>query len=122
MLEHDAELRFWWRHRINGFLVLVGAIFGDRKGRWPDGRIIHTSVLLSADPREGAVVNTANSSYLLVGPESVDAAELMPASDTIGWDAVLGPAHRIQINKRLSRSLRRQIESGDPAEPDKTVH
>lgn len=121
--EFDAELRGWWRHRINGFLVLVGAVFGDRKRRWPDGRLISTSVLLSKNPREGAIVKTMNSRYLLVGPENLEARKLMPESSTTGWDAVLGPVHRIQINRRLNESLRRQIDFDSDSYPSgRTIH
>lgn len=118
----DAELHGWWRHRINGFLVLVGAVFGDRRGRWPDGRMISTSVLVSKNPQEGAIVKTMNSRYLLIGPENLEARQLMPESSTTGWDAVLGRAHQILLKKRLNESVRGQIESLGKPDPDERIH
>ncbi|AXQ68482.1 hypothetical protein HOT99_gp135 [Caulobacter phage CcrBL10] len=51
-------------------VVLVGEIMQDRKGRWPDGRLVHTSVLLSARAliKPGEVVRTLRSHYLLGRP------------------------------------------------------
>ena len=87
MVHHDAELRDWAVCRIDGFVVLVGRIFADKKQRWPDGRLIQTSALLTpAAAKEGNVVATLNSHYLLIGPPfSVDdfEAEGIPHLDQI---------------------------------------
>jgi hypothetical protein len=69
MVHHDAELRDWAVCRIDRFVVLVGRIFADKKQRWPDGRLIQSSPLLTPfAANEGNVVATLNSHYLLVGP------------------------------------------------------
>jgi hypothetical protein len=69
MVYHDAELRDWAVQRSEGFATLVGRVFGDKKRRWPDGRLIQSSPLLTPlAAREGNVVATLNSHYLLVGP------------------------------------------------------
>jgi hypothetical protein len=68
---YDAELRAWVLYRYQGFVVVVGNVYADKKGRFPDGRMIQTSPLLSVGtPRDGNIVATLNSRYLLVGPES----------------------------------------------------
>jgi len=70
MPHYDAELRAWVLYRYQGFVVVVGNVYADKKGRFPDGRMIQTSPLLSVGtPRNGNVVATLNSRYLLVGPE-----------------------------------------------------
>lgn len=69
MVYHDAELRDWAVQRFEGFATLVGRVYGDRKKRWPDGRLIQSSLLLTPlSAKEGNVVATLNSHYLLVGP------------------------------------------------------
>ena len=66
---YDAELRNWTVYRTQGFVVAIGEVYNDNKGRWPDGRLIQTSALLTPDvAKEGNVVATMNSFYLLVGP------------------------------------------------------
>ena len=66
---YDAVLRDWW---VVDFLYessIVGRIFGDRKGRFADGRWIITSALKTPlrGIVDGHVVRTRNSHYLLVG-------------------------------------------------------
>lgn len=69
MVNHDAELREWAVCRIEGFVVLVGRIFADKKQRWPDGRLIQSSALLTPGAaKQGNLVTTLNSHYLLAGP------------------------------------------------------
>lgn len=69
MVYHDAELRDWALYRREGFVVAAGRIFGDKKERWSDGRLIQTSALLTPGAaRAGAIIATLNSHYLLVGP------------------------------------------------------
>ena len=49
--------------------MLVGRIFADKRRRWPDGRLIQTSVLLTpAAAKEGNVVASLISHYLSIGP------------------------------------------------------
>jgi len=45
--------------------VIVGALYEDRYGRWIDGTFIHTSGILNRACKEGDVVETRNSKYLL---------------------------------------------------------
>lgn len=69
MVYHDAELRDWAVQRFEGFATLVGRVFGDKKKRWPDGRLVQTSPLLAPrSAKQGNVVATLNSHYLLDGP------------------------------------------------------
>lgn len=66
----DAELRGWNLCKRHGFVVAAGRIFSDKKGRWPDGRLIQTSALLTPRAaRDGNVIATLNSFYLLIGPK-----------------------------------------------------
>ena len=66
---YDAELRFWTTFERHGFVLAGGKIFGDKKGRWPDGHMIQTSPLQTPSAaKEGRVIATLNSHYLLVGP------------------------------------------------------
>lgn len=73
--EFDAELHDWIPvagiGKTGAWLVLVGRVKGDRKGRFKDGRWIHTSPI--ASPPEtvasGEIVTTRNSRYLLRGTE-----------------------------------------------------
>ena len=70
MQHYDAELRAWALYRYRGFVVVVGNVYADKKGRFPDGRMIQTSPLLTIGAaRNGSVVATLNSRYLLVGPK-----------------------------------------------------
>lgn len=68
--EFDAVLHDWilieWPD-YDGVYVIAGAVTGDRKGRFPHGRGIHTSMILTPVDRirEGSVVQTLNTRYLL---------------------------------------------------------
>ncbi len=70
----DAELHDWMivMHPSRGlsFPTILGTIRSDRKERFADGRMIQTSFLLTPveQVREGAIVRTLNTAYLLVGP------------------------------------------------------
>uniref|UniRef100_A0AB74ULT3 Uncharacterized protein n=1 Tax=Caulobacter phage BL57 TaxID=3348355 RepID=A0AB74ULT3_9VIRU len=81
MIEYDACLTNWvlGLSRTQAVVtpdglvpahVVVGEVLEDRKGRYPNGRLIHTSALLT--PKEGIqageVVQTLNSRYLLGRP------------------------------------------------------
>ncbi len=64
----DAELHEWRAFRSsNGAYVLVGRVHHDDLRRFVDGRLIRTSPVISRreDIREGQVVSTINSRYLL---------------------------------------------------------
>ena len=70
MSHYDAELRFWTTFERHGYVLAGGKIFGDKKGRWPDGHMIQTSPLQTPSAaKEGRVIATLNSHYLLVGPK-----------------------------------------------------
>lgn len=59
----DAELREW-RQVGRG---VTGYIYNDSKGRFPDGASVMTSKVKSID---GDILQTTNTTYLLVGPEA----------------------------------------------------
>lgn len=66
--DHDAELRNWAFLHVGGVTVAVGRVFSDSKGRWPDGHMIRTSALNGDTGKEGEVIATLNTRYLLSGP------------------------------------------------------
>lgn len=80
-----GRLEGWHQDNLYEF-ILWGNIFGDSKQRFRDGTRIHTSYIVtpSDEWKEGAVVKTRNSTYLLgtpyketpviraVDPESID--------------------------------------------------
>lgn len=43
----------------------TGGIVGDRKKRFADGELIHTSMCHNPDAKDGDIIRTRNSSYLL---------------------------------------------------------
>lgn len=62
---HDARLENWkWSTSRHG-IFLVGAIFDDRKNRFRDGTRVRTSLVTRGKCREGEVVETMNTRYLL---------------------------------------------------------
>lgn len=67
----DAELHDWIlvMHPAStlAWPTIVGVVRNDSKGRFADGRTIRTSVLLTTiiEIREGAIVQTLNTRYLL---------------------------------------------------------
>lgn len=68
-LRFDAVLKEWWIVTFLDGIAVVGQIYGDTKGRFPDGRWIMTSKVVSSRPRvaSGNVIRTRNSRYLLIG-------------------------------------------------------
>lgn len=66
--DYDAELRDWAFQRSGEFLICFGRVYGDRKGRWPDGYAIATSAVMRGRRKAGAVIATRNTRYLLSGP------------------------------------------------------
>lgn len=66
--KYDAELRAWAFKRERQFTIAFGRVYGDKKGRWPDGHAIATSAVLGGRRKEGSVITTQNSRYLLSGP------------------------------------------------------
>ena len=51
-------------------VIIIGDLYDDINTRWDEGQLIRTSRLLpmslqSSSPKEGGVVNTLNSTYLL---------------------------------------------------------
>jgi hypothetical protein len=67
----DAELHDWilvmYPASPIAWPTIVGVVSSDSKGRFANGRSIRTSVLLTPveDIREGAIVQTLNTRYLL---------------------------------------------------------
>jgi hypothetical protein len=56
-----AELREARRYVFSHGTVLIGQIFNDAKGRWPDGTVVNTSAILTE--AGGDLFITRNSSY-----------------------------------------------------------
>lgn len=52
---------------VRGVYILCGRVFGDTKGRFSDGELIHTSQLHCnyKELKEGGVARTRYSNYLL---------------------------------------------------------
>lgn len=71
--DFDAELHDWlfimYPISLLTYPMIIGTIWHDKKGRFADGRTIQTSALLTP-PKQvqaGAVIQTLNTRYLLVG-------------------------------------------------------
>ena len=67
---YDAILQDWIILPLPaypGTHLLVGIVTNDRKSRFPDGRCIHTSAIVTPleEIVEGAVAETLNTRYLL---------------------------------------------------------
>lgn len=63
-----------WTHDKEGFNVIWGHVYEDVRGRFRDGTWIHTSVLRHpkiAVHKEGDIVRTLNSTYLLGKPREI---------------------------------------------------
>jgi len=59
-------LENWYVVRVSeDEFIIQGEIWGDIKGRFPNGTFIHTSGILNRDVAEGCVVETRNSVYKL---------------------------------------------------------
>ncbi|MBB5711865.1 hypothetical protein [Sphingomonas xinjiangensis] len=69
VLRYDAVLKGWWIVTFLDEVAVVGQIYGDTKRRFPDGRLIMTSKVLTSllKVASGNVIQTCNSRYLLVG-------------------------------------------------------
>ncbi len=66
--DYNAELREWAFRRDGRGLTGFGLVYGDEKGRWPDGYAIATSPVVHGRCEEGEVITTRNTRYLLSGP------------------------------------------------------
>ncbi len=65
----NAILNDWMVVETENGQVVVGTVEADREGRWPDGRLIQTSLLRPGQtitPR--TLIFTFNSSYYLAEP------------------------------------------------------
>ena len=72
MKEVNARLEQWTKSATHeGQFVIWGDINGDTQGRWMDGTRIHTSGIKDREVKEGDIVETRNSVYLL-GQQRVD--------------------------------------------------
>jgi len=67
--EITGRLEAWCPDNIYG-RILWGTLYGDSKGRWKDGTRIHTSDIMTPKEewKEGVVIQTRNSTYLLGKP------------------------------------------------------
>lgn len=65
----DARLENWFTQEITRYAtescVIFGYIFDDKKGRFKDDTWISTSFINKTEFKEGEVVETMNSRYLL---------------------------------------------------------
>lgn len=84
---YDAELRDWTFREYKQSVVALGRVFGDRKGRWPDGYAIATSAVVGGAREEGSVITTLNTRYLLSGPPG-DLGALLKLSEQQDANAV----------------------------------
>lgn len=65
-----GTLEHWW-HEPALFNVIWGHVHNDIEGRFVDGTLIHTSSLKHSSKqvhKEGDIINTQNSTYLLGKP------------------------------------------------------
>jgi hypothetical protein len=81
--DYDAELREWGFSRQGGVLVAFGRVHNDSRQRWPDGYAISTSAVTGGGRKQGAVISTRNTRYLLSGPQGDLAAMLVLARDML---------------------------------------
>ena len=63
MTDVTGRLENWWYDSLNH--VFWGNIYEDVRGRWHDGQHIHTSMCHNPDAKEGDIIKTRNSRYLL---------------------------------------------------------
>lgn len=77
--EHDAVIDQWFVVRVKfeqaEAFHIVGTVWGDRQARFRNGRMIQTSVILTALAEIGrnCTVRTINSTYLLGDPIDLNA-------------------------------------------------
>ena len=71
--EITGRLENWSKQKVHedmgGGYIVWGDIYDDVKGRFPDGKRIHTSKIEST-AREGFVLVTTYSSYMLGKPQN----------------------------------------------------
>jgi hypothetical protein len=61
-----GRLEGWYREQVSNKEFVINAnIFDDVHGRWKDGHPIHTSAIKNRQLKEGDIVTTRNSTYLL---------------------------------------------------------
>ena len=61
-----GRLENWQRQQATKKEFIVwGYIYDDRAKRWADGEVIHTSGIKNRQIKEGDIVTTRNSTYLL---------------------------------------------------------
>lgn len=69
--QYDAILKNW--HSIvtgtsdQAYILFFGEIHEDKQGRWADGEKIRTSMSESFTAKDGDIVQTRNTRYLLQG-------------------------------------------------------
>jgi len=49
----------------NGYFIVYANIFNDTRGRFLDSAEIYTSNIVSGELKEGCIITTLNSTYLL---------------------------------------------------------
>jgi len=62
-----ATLEDWNALQLGGEdgVIIYGRIYNDTKNRFEDGKMICTSLILAQTCKEGVIVTTENSTYLL---------------------------------------------------------
>jgi hypothetical protein len=65
--------------------IAFGSIYGDRKGRFHDGKQIHTSDILSG-PDANGIIRTRNSVYRLEMLEEKPTVVILPDQEPIDAD------------------------------------
>lgn len=63
-----GTLENWWYDK--GWMCFRGNLYGDTRGRWVDGQHIYTSHCPMPEAKEGDIIKTMNSFYLLGRPFS----------------------------------------------------
>ncbi len=63
-VEVTGELHNWHASTVGGYTIYHGNIWGDTRGRFPDGTHVRTSPV---EKVEGDLVTTRNSVYRLIG-------------------------------------------------------
>lgn len=70
VIEVTGRLEKWYvnTHPTNGTMHICGLLFDDVRKRWRNGEYIFTSYFPIRDVKEGDIVKTKNSVYLLGEP------------------------------------------------------
>jgi hypothetical protein len=66
-----GRLENWWFDELNH--VYWGNLYDDVRKRWADATFIHTSMCHFPNAKEGDIIKTRNSTYLLGKPYPHDA-------------------------------------------------